>query len=496
LAGPLLAVVCYCLVRQFADDLAEPGRVTAAIGVWMAVWWVTEAVPLPVTSLLPLVLFPLGDVLTTEEAARPYADPNIFLFLAGFLIALAVERWNLHRRIALLTLLAVGVNPRNLIGGIMLATAALSMWISNTATAAMMLPIGLSLIRLLREQLKISDSDEATNDPAAEQESRGEWKRFSSCVMLGIAYSASIGGLGTLVGTPTNIYLAGFARRNGIQIGFAAWMQLALPLVAVFLFSAWWLMTRWILPVRLASLPGGRAVIRDQLRQMGKTSRGEWTVLIVFLSVALAWVFRVPLTRWEWLTALIPPVRRLDDTMIALIGAILLFLIPVDSKKNILAMDWSLATRLPWGVLLLFGGGFSLAEAVKQSELADWIGNAISILDAAPPLVVVIAVTAMIVLLTELTSNTPTAAAFLPILYGIAPRLDADPLLLLIPATLAASCAFMLPVATPPNAIVFGSGYVSIREMARAGIWLNVLAIVLVPLAVYLLGPWALGVRM
>jgi solute carrier family 13 (sodium-dependent dicarboxylate transporter), member 2/3/5 len=473
------------------------------VGAWMAVWWMTEAVPLPVTSLLPLVLFPLLGVTTTDEAAAPYADKNVFLFLGGFLIALAVERWNLHRRLALLTVLAVGTQPRRLIGGIMLATAGLSMWMSNTATTAMMLPIGLSLLALVREsrdrergsssrgpavvEEEVAPTERSPSPPAAGElevagEGSGGAESFATCMMLSIAYSASIGGLGTLVGTPTNLYLAGFAGREGIPISFAGWMLFSIPLATLYLVSAWWLLTHWLFPVGKRDIAGGEALIRAELKKLGAVQRGEWTVLAVFLVVAAAWVLRGPLSQWTWLVSHFPWVGRLDDTMIAVAGAIALFVIPVDLSRGVFALDWSVTKRLPWGVLLLFGGGFSLAAAVSSSELATWVGSSIQVLAGWPPLLLTLAVVVLMMFSTELTSNTPTTAAFVPILFGVAVEIGVDPLLLIVPATLAASCAFMLPVATPPNAIVFGSGAVTIRAMIRAGIWLNLLGILLIPL--------------
>lgn len=497
IGGPLLALSLYLLLARYAAGLNEDGRATAAISVLMAVWWMTESLPLPVTALLPLVLFPLAGVLTTDEAAAPYADKNIFLFMGGFLIALAVERWNLHRRIALLVVLAVGTSPRKLVGGVMLATALLSMWMSNTATTAMMLPIGMSLVALLRQQLHASssarESSERTADSVqgverdASPPAGGEpdqAAQVSTCLMLGIAYAASIGGLATLVGTPTNLLLAGFADRHGLSIGFAEWLVLAAPLAGLYLVIAWLLLTYLVFPIRIGELPGGRKLIRDELARLGRPQRGEWTVGLVFTMVACAWVVRGPLNDWSWLVARVPAAARLDDTIIAMAGAIVLFVIPVDTRRGQFALDWSVATRLPWGVLLLFGGGFSLAAAVARSGLAEWIGSSITALDDWPPLALVTVVVTLMIFLTELTSNTPTAAAFLPILFGAAQAMALDPLLLLIPATLAASCAFMLPVATPPNAIVFASGEVPIRAMIRAGIWLNLVGIVLIPIYV------------
>jgi sodium-dependent dicarboxylate transporter 2/3/5 len=519
IAGPLAALLVYMVLGAFVEEPAselvtvphdakekveshevaevegfgERGRATAAIGTLMAVWWMTEALPLPATSLLPLVLFPLAGVLPIDKAAAPYADKSVFLFMGGFMIALAVERWNLHRRIALLTVLAVGTKPTRLIGGVMLATAVLSMWISNTATAAMMLPIGMSLVVLLLDHVRETEISGQKSEVSGQ---KSESANFATCMMLGIAYSASIGGLGTLIGTPTNLLFERFAREHGMEVSFVHWMALASPFVVAFMFITWILLTRFIFPIKLKDIPGGRELIREELRQMGNVSRGEWTVLCVFAITAMFWVLRAQLAKWTALVTLVPAVGRLDDTTIALTGALVLFLIPVDRQRGVFALDWNTAMKLPWGVLLLFGGGFSLAEAVTSSKLADWIGGQVAVLEGLPTILLIAAVVAMVIFLTELTSNTPTAAAFLPILYGVAIGIDVNPILLLVPATIAATCAFMLPVATPPNAIVFGSGYVSIRSMAKAGVWLNLIGIVLIPLLMYTIGAWVLGIKL
>jgi len=473
-SGPLLALAVYGLTdpslfdAASQQDLSAAARATAAIGALMAVWWMTEALPLPVTSLLPVVLFPLTGVLSIDESASPYANKYVFLFLGGFLVARAVERWNLHRRIALLTVSAAGPRPRWLIAGFMVATGVLSMWISNTASTVMMLPIGMSLVTLMRARM--------ADAPAGSRDA----ENFATAMMLGIAYSASIGGTGTLIGTPTNALLAGFADDQGITIGFGRWMLFALPLSIAILVAAWLLLTFVAFPVGGGSIPGGRGLIRDELRTLGRMSRGEVTVLVVFVLTALAWVMREPVMELDWLVARLPVLSRLSDTTIALIAAISLFLIPIDVRRGVFALDWETARSIPWGVLLLFGGGFSLAHAVTVSGLAEWIGGQVSLLEGAPLWLLILAVTTMVVFLTELTSNTPTAAAFLPILYSVALGLDIDPLLLLAPATIAASMAFMLPVATPPNAIVFGSGCISIGQMVKAGVLLNLLGIGLI----------------
>ncbi len=487
--GVVIAVTIFWLPTDWVGGMTPAAQATAAVALLMATWWMTEAVPLPVTALLPLLLFPSLGVMTFDESAVPFANKFVFLFMGGFMLARAVERWGLHRRIALLTVLAAGTQPTRLIAGFMMATAFLSMWISNTASTVMMLPIGMSLVALIGDRLRGDDhsgrvkhdpGDHGKLEPDVEPSpTQGDSSNFAICMMLGIAYAASIGGVATLVGTPTNVFLAGFAQAHEIEISFGRWMLFAAPLAAVMLLLTWLLLTRLVFPIRVRQIPGGRQLIRNELTKLGAMSRGEWTVLAVFSATAVAWVARGTLAKWSWLTEQVPMVATISDTQIALVAAILLFIIPVDFGKGIQALDWKTAKSIPWGVLLLFGGGFSLARAVTASGLADWIGGNVGRLADQPALAIVIGVTVMIVFLTELTSNTPTVAALLPVLYSVAIGVGIEPMLLMVPATVAASCAFMLPVATPPNAIVFGSGHVSIQAMIKAGVWLNVLAIVL-----------------
>ena len=361
-AGPLLGLAGFFYLDSY-QSLEPDAAKTAGIAILMAIWWMTEAVPLAVTSMLPLVLFPLADVLDFKDAAPSYANKFIFLFMGGFMIARAVEKWNLHRRIALLTVFVVGTQPKRLIAGFMIATAGLSMWISNTASTVMMLPIGMSLVALLSDQLAQADTQRGKTG-----------KNFATCMMLGIAYSASIGGLATLVGTPTNLFLAGFAEDNSISIGFGRWMLFATPLAVVLLALTWLFLTYVVFPIRVKNIEGGHALISSELSKLGNVSRGEWTVLIVFSLTAFAWVVREPLTSSVWITNLIPAIANLNDTIIALIGMIALFLIPVNFSKGEAALDWDTAVNIPWGVLLLFGGGFCLAKAVSDSgsRRVDW----------------------------------------------------------------------------------------------------------------------------
>lgn len=484
LAGPLLAIAAFVALRTTVTDLAPAAQATAAVGVLMAVWWMTEAIPLEATSLLPLVLFPLlGATADMKSAAAPYADESIFLYLGGFMLALAVEKWGLHRRLALGTLVAVGTRPAMLVGGFMLATALVSMWISNTATTLMMLPIGLSVVHLLSDKLATPDNPLAKRDSA----------NLATALLLGIAYAASIGGFGTLIGTPPNAFFKGFMESKHIDIGFGEWMLFALPICSIYLVLAWLVMVR-LFPIEARDIPGGRELIRQELAQLGHLSRGEWTVLSVFALAAVLWVSREALVNWTWLTGHLPLVRRLSDAVIAMSAALLLFLLPVDLRAGRFVLDWKTASRVPYGVLLLFGGGLSLAKAMSDSKLDVWIGNQIGALDRLPPAALIVVVVAGVVLFSELASNLATATALLPVLYAVAVKLDLDPLVLCVPAIVAASCGFMLPVATPPNAIVFGTGHITIRQMMKTGLWLDLIGIVLIPLASWTLGRLVLGV--
>jgi sodium-dependent dicarboxylate transporter 2/3/5 len=488
--GPVLGLAVYVLLAQDAD-LAAPARATAAIAVMIAIWWMTEAMPLPVTSLVPIVAFPLAGVLSLSDATAPYASPTVFLFMGGFIIALAMQKWNLHKRIALLVMRAIGTKPRQLVLGVMIATAFLSMWVSNTATTLMMLPIGISVLALVAAG-KTATATPGGTGPVSDMFADKDTKNFATCLMLAIAYAATIGGLATLIGSPPNLILVGFMEETyGTSISFADWMMVGVPLAAVFLVIAWLLLTRVIFPSNLSSVVGGEDVIQRELDKLGPMSRGEWIVLSVFTTTALLWVFREPIT------AAAPFLANLDDALIAIAAAIALFLIPVSGKngKTVMTMDWRTAqSGIPWGVLLLFGGGLSLAKAVQETELSTYIGTKVGGLGVLPTVLMIAGVCVVVLLLTELTSNTATAATFLPVLGGVALGLGIDPMLLLVPAAFAATCSFMLPVGTPPNAIVFGSGHVTMGQMVRAGVWLNAVGVVLIPAAVLALGGWALGI--
>ena len=438
------------LLSETPDGLSAAGWMTASVGVLMAIWWATEAVPIAVTALLPIVVFPLLGVASIQDTVPPYANKVIFLFLGGFIVAYAMQRWNLHRRIALGVLQHVGGNGRSLIGGFMLASAVISMWVMNTSTTMMMLPIAVSIIGVIHSSVDALDD-------------RGK-EHFQYALLLGIAYAATIGGMATLVGTAPNALLAAFMQESyGTEIDFASWMLVGLPLSALMLPLAWLMLTRVVFKVDFRTSAEGKATLRRLKEDLGPVTTPEKRVAIVFVSMAIAWVTRPMLIT-------IPGLSGLDDSVIAIAGALALFILPSGDKQDPILLRWRYAERLPWGVLLLFGGGLTLAGAVSRTGLAAWLGGALQTVGTLPLPVIVIIAAAMIIFLTELTSNTATTATFLPVVGAIAIESGFDPIVLTVPVTFAASCAFMLPVATPPNAIVFGSGMLTIPKMAKAGL--------------------------
>ncbi|CAN5706593.1 DASS family sodium-coupled anion symporter [soil metagenome] len=490
--GPVLAILAYFFLPTSGGEngLTQPGVATIAVGILIATWWVTEALPLPATSLLPLALFPLLGVVGIEDAAAPYANDLIFLFMGGFMLALAMQRWGLHRRIALLTVRAVGTNPVQMIGGFMIATGFLSMWVSNTATTVAMLPIGLSVLVLV---LGDAGSEPGEGETEGHELTGSGASNFATCLMLAIAYAASIGSLATLIGTPPNLFMASFLEEEyDISIGFGEWMLIGLPLSVIFLFITWVVLTRFVYPPEIDEIAGGREIIQGQLDEMGPVSRGEKVVLTVFVLTASAWILN------SILPSIFPSLEEalggVEDAGIAIIAALVLFAIPIDWRNGVFALDWETARQLPWGILLLFGGGLSLANAVSETGVDKWIGSLVSSLSNVPVWVLIAIVIVVVILLTELTSNTATTATFLPILAGAAVGLNLDVLAFVVPAALAATCAFMIPVATPPNAIVFGSGHITIVQMVRAGVWLNLIGAILIFTAAFTLANWILGI--
>jgi solute carrier family 13 (sodium-dependent dicarboxylate transporter), member 2/3/5 len=442
---------------------------TAAVAALMAVWWITEALPIAATALTPIVLFPLLGIGSIGETTAPFANPVIYLFLGGFLIAMALEACGLHRRLALAILSVVGTRPANLILGFMIATGAISMWVSNSATVVMMLPMATSVIALARVAAAAEDSATEGSAPGT---------AFDVALLLGIAYAGNIGGMGTLIGSPPNALLAGFMSESyGARVGFLEWMFIGVPFVLIGLPVAWFLLTRWLHPVGNDHVAGGAAMIREERARLGAVSRAEWTVGAITVLTATAWVARPLLERW---------MPAISDAGIAITGALLMFAVPLAWRPLRVALTWRQAERLPWAVLILFGGGLSLAAAIQRTGLAEWIGLALGVLSGWPIFVVILIITTVMIFLTELTSNTASAAAFLPVVAALAIGIGADPLVLALPTALAASCAFMLPVATPPNAIVYGTGRLTIPQMATAGLWLNLFFAALIPVVVFL----------
>lgn len=456
--GPLAFLLIYWLVDAERLGMPEPALAVLATAVWMAIWWISEAVPLAATALLPLLIFPLTGVSDLKSTGAVYAGPIIFLFIGGFMLATAIERWKLHKRIALQTILWVGTGPRSLVLGFMLATALLSMWISNTATSIMMLPIALAIVSEL----------------GAERDSA-----LGKALMLGIAYSASIGGIATLIGTPTNIIFAGAVQEYFNQeIAFSSWMLFALPTATLLLFVCWWYLVRvaYKLPAKAAQA-GNVQEVEEQKAALGKMRYEEYVILGVFSLVALGWLLRPFL-----LSPLLP---NLSDTAIVLIGVMILFMWPARDKDAERVLEWQTAVKIPWGIILLFGGGLSLASGFKASELASWMGEQLQSLESVPLLLMLFLLVAGVNFLTEVTSNIATVSMILPVLVALSAAIGAPPLMLMIGATCAASCAFMLPVATAPNAVAFGSGYLKMGDMVRAGFWMNLLSIFLFTIVAY-----------
>ncbi len=494
--GIVLGVLVYFIMPS---DLPYETRATAGAAVLMAAWWMSEAIPISVTALLPLVLFPALKLNEIKEFSGSYTAPTIFLFMGGFLLALAMQRWNLHKRIALWVLVAMGSSPRKLVLGFMIATGFLSMWVSNTATAVMMLPIGVSvlalIVRLLHDEKNLAKADKEgvaellaeDADTAKADSSTGfdpmPSSNFGIALMLGIAYSASIGSLATIIGTPPNAMLATYMSEQGVNIGFGQWMLVGLPVAIIMTAIAWFLLTQILYKPEIDHIPGGRQLMRDELSKLGKMSKGEIRVLLVFVVAALSWIF-VPLI-WED--------TLFTDAVIAMAVGISLFLIP-GGPDGVKLLKWENALELPWGVLLLFGGGLALSSQFSSSGLSDWIGESLSGLGFLPIMLLVLVIAGVVLLLTEFTSNTATAATFLPLVGAIAVGLGYDQMVLAVPVALAATSAFMMPVATPPNAIAYGSGYVSMSNMVRAGIWLNIIALLVITGISMTIMLWVFGI--
>jgi len=463
--GPVAFIVCYLGLSQ--SGLAPAERAVFATAAWMAFWWVSEALPTAATALLPIILFPLMNVANVSDTTKHYGHPYIFLFLGGFLLASGMEKCSLHKRIALSIIRAIGTRPDHIILGFMLATAFVSMWISNTATAVMLMPVATSLL----QHRKGDAASFSTASPDFEQHE----ERLAKALMLGVAYAASIGGMATLIGTPPNLVLAGVIKEHsGTGIGFTQWMLFAIPLCLLMLLGTWWYLTRMAFPIRV----NAEKAIKNRFltEDTGPMQPNEKRVLFVFGAMVFAWVFRSLLLE-PWIPAF-------DDTLIALSGGLLLFLIPSSTGQGAL-LDWSDTQKLPWGILLLFGGGMALAHGFEQSGLATTIGSNLASLQHFHPLVFVFFVVVGMSIITEFTSNLAATTMILPVLLPVATGLDQPALYLLTAATLAASCAFMMPVSTPPNAVVFATGHLKVRDMTRVGVFVNLLSAFVIGLGVY-----------
>ena len=472
--GPLVALLFYFILPEqyitsagVSETFSHAARACAAIVLWMAIWWFTEAVPIAVTSLLPIVLFPLFGVMGSSDTLKEYANGTIFLFLGGFLIAAGIARWHLDRRIALLTIRIVGTKPQQIILGLLLSTSFISAWVSNTATAAMMVPIALAVLKVVRSTREDLPIDRAEHN-------------FGVCVLLAVAYGASLGGVLTLIGTPPNGIFARFVEQTyNVPVSFIDWMLIAFPIVVVMIVATQLLMTKVLFRELVSELPGGKDWVMHEYSKLGPMSRGEKIVLTVFVTAALLWCFG-PVSRGIQIGDM-TPFKPLSDTVIAMGAGIILFIIPVDYKRGVHALDWSSASdTVAWDVLLLFGGGLSMAAAIQKTGLADIIGAQATFLSSLPEVAAISGLTTLTVFASEFTSNTALAATMMPLVAAVADSIGMHPEALLVATTFGASLAFMMPVGTPPNAIIFGTGRIRIAEMIRAGFWLNVCGIVVV----------------
>ncbi len=483
--GLVLGILSFIILISIPvpEGMSLQAKRTAACAALMAIWWITGAIPIPATALLPLLLYPVMRIQGAADVALAYADKNVFLFMGGFFIAMSMQKHHLHRRIALFIIYLLGTSSQKIILGFMIATAFLSMWISNTATAMMMLPIALAVVSHVKS-VYVEKGIETDNHNFP----------FAVSLMLGIAYAASIGGVGTLVGTPPNIILAGVVNKmlpEVEEIGFLQWMTIGVPVVIVFIPLVWAYLVYIGAPPKIKNIPGEKKMIHDELLAMGNMKRGEWITLTVFVLTALGWIFKKDivlgtLTIPGW-SNLLHIENYVHDATIAMAGGLLLFVLPVSVKIPEFTLDWEWAKKIPWGILLLFGGGFALAAGFEHSGLDQWIGHLFGNFKKIPVFWIIICTCLLMTFLTEITSNTATISMMLPVLAAFALELNIHPLALMIPATFSTSFAFMMPVATPPNAIVFGSEYLKIHQMARIGFVLNILGIIIITCLMYLL---------
>jgi sodium-dependent dicarboxylate transporter 2/3/5 len=461
IGGPLLFLL---LMMSSPISFSTDQWRVICLAVWMLIWWITESAPIAVTALLPILLLPALGVFSLKESTAPYGSDIVFLFFGGFVIAIALEKWNVHRRIAMNVVKLTGTKANRIILGFMLATGALSLWISNTACAVMMLPMALSVIDLLR-------------DPAIELDPKNR-RNFAISLLLGIAYAANAGGIGTLIGTPPNLVMAGFLKEQyGIEISFLDWMKIGLPFAAVLLMFTYWMLVKFMFPNRMGEIKGAAALINNELKSLGKLKEPEFRVLVIFVFTALLWTFRSFLE-----TQL--PFLSLSDTGIAVLAAILLFVLPSGKKQGTL-LHWDDTSKLPWGILLLFGGGLALAAAFQDVGLVTIIGETVVKMQPGSAFGLMLLLSVVALFMTEVMSNVALTTIFVPVVSAIGVSMGLSPEYFAIPVTIAASCAYMLPMATPPNAIVFASGEIRIADMAKAGFVLNLIAAGLIAAMAY-----------
>lgn len=476
--GPIVGVLVALLLPS---SLAFEGRAVAGAAIWMAIWWMTEAVPIPVTSLLPLVLFPLFGMGTMEQVASPYANSVVFLVMGGVILGLATEKSQLHLRVALLTIRTVGTKPAQIVLGLMLASAFISAWVSNTATAVIMVPIASSILQLVRNV-----------------DARAAGAKFSAALLLGVAYGVTIGSTATLIGQPPMALMKAYLLENhGFDMQFGQWMLVGVPWAVVMLVIAWLVLTKLVFRAEVDEIPGGAAMIRRELADLGPMTTPERRVALIFLLAIFFWVAVPFIADIQAVAAALPWLGSINDTQVAIAAAIACFIVPgrrrSEDPSQAALLQWSAAKEIPWGLLLLFGGGLSLSAMFTATGFSKWLGVQVGGLGGVPPWVILLIVVIVGLALTELTSNTATAAAFFPIFGAVAVGLGMDPIFMTIAVTLAVCSAYMLPVATPSNAVAFGSGDVSIKQMVRAGIWLNLVSVFLIMLVMYTLVPLVFG---
>lgn len=462
--GLVLGPLMFFVFLLFDLGLESEKAKVLAVSSWMIIWWVLEVFPIYTTAMLPMVFFPSLGIMSIKETFTPYASPIVFLFLGGFIIALAMEERNLHKRLAYSLIRLTGTRPKGILLGFMASTALVAMWISNTATAVMMLPIGVSVITLVNDQSK----DEVLN------------KRFALLLMLVIAYAANIGGTMTLIGTPPNLVFAGFYFEEiGSEFSFARWMLIGIPIGLSMLVAGYVLLTKWIYPITNKPIEGAKELFDQRWKSLGKMTTAEKLVMMVFGLTVFCWIMLEPINNWIGQKAL-------SNTVIAMAGGLLMFFVPVNLKNGEFILHWESTVRLPWGIIILFGGGLTMAAGLESAgiinDIAQWVSGSLS----ADPLVLVISLTLLSIFLTEIMSNVALVTVLLPVVFKIAAQTGVDPLILTIPVTFAASCAFMMPISTPPNAIVYSSGQISIAQMLRAGVWMNLAAAIIIILITWL----------